>query len=195
MRELALLTFQTLDGVMQSPSSPTEDTSGGFDAGGWASPHWDEVMEQVMREALAQPYDILFGRKTYELFAAHFPSATDTPKTKKLNDATKWVVTNTLDRLDWKNSHIVRGDVASEVTRLKKQDGPLLQVHGSAALARALLAHDLVDELRLWTFPVVVGTPGKRLFEPGTPARRFRPIKTEATQHGVVMTFYRREES
>lgn len=192
MRELALLTFQSLDGVMQAPSSPDEDRSGDFAHGGWAAPHWEEVMELVMKEALAQPYDILFGRKTYELFASHFPEAPQTPKTTKLNEARKYVATNTLTELKWQNSTPISGDIPAKVAQLKQQDGPLLQVHGSAKLIQSLLSHDLVDQLRLFTFPIVVGGTGKRLFELGSAARRFEHTKTTTTPNGVVMSFYRR---
>ena len=161
MRNLAILTFLTLDGVMQAPGSPEEDTSGGFMHGGWAVNYWDEVMVQVMEEAMAAPYDLLLGRKTYESFAAYWPNAGDNPVANKLNNATKYVVTSTLSKLEWKNSIRITGDIAAEVSRLKDQDGPLLQVHGSCQLIQTLLAHELIDEFRLWIFPIVVG-PGKR---------------------------------
>lgn len=162
MRDLAILTFLTLDGVMQAPRFPEEDPSDGFTHGGWAVNCWDEVMEQVRREATAAPYDILFGRKTYESFAAHWPHVgDDNPDAKKMNNATKFVATSTLSKLEWKNAKPITGDIAAEVARLKDQDGLLLQVHGSWQLVQTLLAHELIDEFRLWTFPVVVGS-GKR---------------------------------
>ena len=161
MRELAILTFASLDGVVQAPRFPDEDRSGGFTGGGWAAPHWDAAMEQVGRVAMAAPYDLLLGRKTYELFAAHFPDAGDD---HPMNNATKFVATSTLTNLAWKNSVPLTGDVAAEVSRLKSQDGPLLQVHGSGQLIQTLFSHELVDEFRLWTFPVIVGS-GKRLFD------------------------------
>ena len=161
MRNLAILTFLTLDGVMQAPASPEEDLSGGFMQGGWAVNYWDVVMAQVMEEAMAAPYDLLLGRKTYESFAAHWPNAGDNPVANKLNNATKYVATSTLSKLEWKNSIHITGDIAEEVSRLKDQEGFLLQVHGSCQLIQTLLAHELIDEFQLWTFPVVVG-PGKR---------------------------------
>ncbi|MGB5809677.1 MAG: dihydrofolate reductase family protein [Polyangiales bacterium] len=188
MRKIAILTFTTLDGVMQAPSVPDEDRSGGFEHGGWAKPDWDPVMEHVSREAMATPYDVLLGRKTYELFAANFPDAGDE---HPMNTAKKFVVTSTLNHLTWNNSTRVSGDIPTEIARLKAQDGPLMQVHGSAELIRTLLAHDLVDELRLWIFPVVVGA-GKRLFYPDAKAGRFTLVKTEAGPTGVVMCIYRR---
>ena len=134
LRDLAIITFLTLDGVMQAPVKPEEDPSGGFIHGGWSVNYWDEVMEQVMEEAMAAPYDLLLGRKTYEIFAAHWPHAGNDPQASKLNNATKFVATSTLSKLEWKNSMRITGDIAAEVSRLKDQDGPLLQVHGSCQL-------------------------------------------------------------
>ena len=187
-RDLAILTFQTLDGVMQAPRLPEEDPSGGFSQGGWADPHWDAVMAQVGKEAMAQPYDLLLGRKTYELFAPHFSPAGDR---HPMNKATKFVATNTLTELAWTNAVILSGDVAEAVSRLKSQDGPLLQVHGSWQLIQTLIAHDLIDEFRIWTFPVLVG-PGKRLFAEGVLPRNLTLIKADTTATGVTMSFYRR---
>lgn len=192
MRELAILTFVTLDGVMQAPGSPDEDRSGGFDRGGWAGSYWQEVMGQVRREAMAVPYDVLFGRKTYELFAAHWPTVTDdNPVGKMMNEATKYVATNTLIEPGWKNANIISGDIVAQIVSLKQRDGPLLQVHGSWQLIQALLAHDLVDEYRLWTFPVIVGA-GKRLFAEGTVPSSLTLVKTEPCSNGAVMSIYRR---
>ena len=191
MRQLALLTFVTLDGVMQAPSVPDEDRSGGFDRGGWAAPYWDGVMAQVQREAMASPYDMLFGRRTYELFAGHWTQVDGDPAADRMNAARKYVVSATRRDLPWRNSHLITGDVPREVATLKQQDGPLLQVHGSAGLIRTLLTHDLVDELRLWTFPVIVGS-GKRLFEAGMPPKTLDLVKAEPGANGVIMTIYRR---
>lgn len=192
MRELAVLTFQTLDGVMQAPSMPEEDTSGGFLQGGWAAKYWEEVMDQVQRESMAKPYDMLFGRKTYELFAGHWPEQHDeNPVSKMMNNARKYVVTSTLTNLEWANSVPVVGDVAMEIAKLKCQDGPLIQVHGSSDLIQTLLLNELIDELRLWTFPVIVGN-GKRLFGDGTLPTHFDLVKSEVSLNGVVMGIYRR---
>ncbi len=188
-RELAILTFQTLDGVMQSPTSREEDPSDGFRHGGWANPHWDGVMEQVQKEAMAVPYDILLGRKTYELFAPHFSVAGDQ---HPMNSAKKFVATSTLTKLDWNNSVILAGDVATEVSRLKDQDGPLLQVHGSWQLIQTLLSNDLVDEFRVWTFPVVVGA-GKRLFGEGVMPKKLTLLKADTTPTGATMSIYRKD--
>jgi dihydrofolate reductase len=190
MRDLAILTFLTLDGVMQAPSDPEEDPSGGFMHGGWAAKYWDDVMELVTGEAMAAPYDLLLGRKTYEISAAHWPSAGNNPIANKLNNATKFVATSTLSKLEWKNSMRITGDIAAEVSRLKRQNGPLLQIHGSWQLIQALLPHKLVDEFRLWIFPVVVGT-GKRLFGPDTAPTDLALLKTKTTSNGVMMSIYR----
>ena len=194
MRQLAVLTFLTLDGVMQAPVQPEEDPSGGFRRGGWCVAYWDQVMAQVMEEAMAAPYDLLLGRKTYESFAAHWPNVENDPHADKLNSATKYVATSTLSELEWQNSVPIAGDIAAEVSRLKDQDGPLLQVHGSWQLIQTLLAHELVDEFRLWTFPVVVG-PGKRLFGQETAPADLTLVKSRTTSNGVVMGIYRRAGS
>ncbi|MEM7443923.1 MAG: dihydrofolate reductase family protein [Pseudomonadota bacterium] len=192
MRDLAILTFMTLDGVMQGPSSPKEDPSGSFTQGGWAAPYWGEVMAQVRAEAMSEPYDILFGRKTYELFASHFPeNGADDPESRMLNEARKYVVTSTMTDLAWQNSAPISGDIPEEVRRLKRMDGPLIQVHGSRALIQTLIAYDLIDEFRLWTFPVVVGT-GAQLFGPQTERRDLSLVKSAQTANGVVMSIYRR---
>ncbi len=192
MRELAILTFMSLDGVMQGPSAPDEDRSGGFTGGGWAAPYWQDVMAQVWDEAMAEPYDMLFGRKTYEIFAGHWPKAgTDNPISAMMNAARKYVATNTLVELEWANSVAVGGDAARAVAALKSQDGPLLQVHGSGQLIQALLAADLIDEFRLWTFPVLAGS-GKRLFEGGVEPRPLQLVKSAPCGNGAAMSVYRR---
>lgn len=190
MRSLAILTFVTLDGVMQAPSSPDEDRSGGFGGGGWAAPYWGEVMHQVRREAMAAPYDMLFGRKTYDIFAGHFPKAGSSPEADAMNAARKYVVTSEPDTLRWANSTAITGNIPDAIRQLKGQDGPLLQVHGSGKLIQTLHTHGLIDEYRLWTFPVVAGS-GKRLFETGCAAASLRLTKTETCSNGVVMRFYR----
>jgi len=195
MRKLAVLTFQTLDGVMQAPSAPEEDFSGGFKQGGWANECWGEVMEQVGREAMAEPYDLLLGRVTYEIFASAFANSTsENPTAEKLNNARKYVVTSTLKQFQWQNSEQVTGDIAAEISRLKKQDGPLLQVHGSWQLIQTLLSNKLIDEFRLWTFPITVGS-GKRLFSDGTVPLRLKLTKFEQCPSGAFMTFYQTVKS
>ena len=193
MRELAILTFVSLDGVMQSPSSADEDPSGGFTRGGWAADYWEDAMAQVRQEAMSAPYDVLFGRRTYEIFAGHFPKiGDDNPEARMMNEATKYVATNTLTKLNWQNAVPISGNITSEIAHLKGQDGPLIQVHGSGALIQTLLAAELIDEFRLCTLPVVVGA-GKRLFGSGTAAQKLRLSKTASCRNGVVMNIYRRD--
>ena len=205
MRSLVVSTFVTLDGVMQAPGGPDEDPSGGFAHGGWSVNYWDDVMGEIMTESFSKPFELLLGRRTYEIFAAHWPhvgdaerderggtpSDVDDPVANVLNTTRKYVASRTLDTVTWNNSVLLEGDVAQAVAALKEQDGPDLMVQGSSELIQTLLEHDLVDELRVWTFPLVVG-PGKRLFGTGTiPAGlRLADLKTSTT--GVVMATYRR---
>lgn len=194
MRELAILTFVTLDGVMQAPKLPEEDTSNGFESGGWAERYWDEVMVQVQKEAMAEPYDLLLGRKTYELFASvHASNLNQELNESPMNEAVKYVVTNSKKKLDWKNSSPITGNIQEKIAELKAQDGLLLQVHGSWELIQTLLKNDLIDEFRIWTFPVIVGN-GKRLFNGNCVPKNLTLVKTEPTSNGVVMSIYRREK-
>lgn len=191
MRELAVLAFVTLDGVMQAPSSPEEDRSGGFDLGGWAAPYWEGVMPHVEQTAMSEPYDILFGRTTYDLFAGHWPNSEASKASERLDAAQKHVVTSTPLSIEWRNSHALMGDISSKVSQLKSQDGPLLQIHGSAQLIQSLLQHGLIDEFRLWTFPVVIGS-GKQLFERPHQPFNLTLQSTEALTNGVVSHTYRK---
>jgi dihydrofolate reductase len=190
MRKLAVSTFLTLDGVMQAPGGPEEDCSGSFKHGGWSVNYWDETMGQAMGQAMAAPFDLLLGRKTYEIFAAHWPYAGDDPVAKKLNEATKHVASRTLKTLAWKNSKLIAGDVATEVAKLKKGDGPELQIHGSGNLIQTLLTTGLIDEFRLWIFPVVLGG-GKRLFSAGTVPAGLTLVDTKSSTTGVTINTYR----
>lgn len=185
MRELAVLSFVTLDGVMQSPSTPDEDTSGGFEHGGWATPYWEGVMDHVERTAMAEPYDIVFGRKTYDLFAQHWPTAPKSKVSQLMNTSRKYVATSDPDTLVWANAQALKGDAADAIRKLKEMNGPLLQIHGSATLIRSLLAVELIDEFRIWTFPVVVGN-GKRLFGKGTKASQLQPDRVKLLENGVT---------
>lgn len=188
MRKLAILTFMTLDGVMQAPADPAEDRSGDFTHGGWATPWWSEVMEQVQEEAMTDPYDMVLGRRTYEIFAPHW-SQTDGEEASTLNQARKYVASSTLTDLNWTNSTVLSGDVPAEIRRLKAAEGPLLQVHGSWGLIQTLLAHDLIDEFRLWLFPLVLGS-GKRLFSSGTHPANLKLLRARETANGVRMGIY-----
>lgn len=191
MRNIAVLAFVTLDGVMQSPGSPNEDLSNGFTQGGWARGCWDEVMNQVREEAMSEPYDMLCGRTTYDMFAANFPETGESLEIKRLNEATKYVVTSHADSLDWKITIPINGsNVVEEIERLRHEPGNLLQVHGSWALVQKLLEHDLVDEFRIWTFPVVVGS-GKKLFGTKSIPKKVILYKSGVTKNGATMALYR----
>ena len=189
MRKLIVSTFLTLDGVMQAPGGPEEDITGDFDLGGWSVNYWDDKMGQVMGEAMSQPFDLLLGRKTYEIFAAYWPHATEDQGAKPLNDAKKFVALRTLRSLDWSNSVLIEGDVTEGVAALKKKEGPEIQVHGSGNLIQTLLSHELIDEFRLWTFPVVVGR-GKRLFSDGTIPAGLKLVDNHLSTTGVVIATY-----
>ena len=192
---LTILTFQTLDGVMQAPGAPDEDLSEGFTQGGWANECWEEVMEQVGREAMREPYDLLLGRNTYDIFASGFANApAENPTAVKLNQAKKYVVTSRSNELQCQNSEKVTGNIAAEIILLKKQSGPLLQVHGSWQLIQTLLKHGLIDEYRLWTFPVVVGN-GKRLFSNGAIPVKHKLTRFESCPSGAFMHFYQPVEA
>lgn len=192
MRNLIVSAFVTLDGVMQAPGGPEEDPTGGFTQGGWSVSYWDDSMVTAMGEAWAQPFDVLLGRKTYEIFAAHWPYAgDDDPTAVKLNTARKYVASRTLTTLAWDNATLLEGDVAASVAAIKAQDGPDLMVQGSADLIQTLLRHDLVDEFRVWTFPVLVG-PGKRLFGDGAVPAGLELVSSQVSTTGVVMATYRR---
>jgi dihydrofolate reductase len=163
MRNIIAITQVTLDGVMQSPGGPEEDPRNGFTHGGWAMPFLDDALKQAIGETIAGEFDMLLGRRTYEIFAAYWPNQGDNPIAKAFNKATKYVVTRTLDQFDWQNSLHIGGDVVDEVRRLKASDGPALHIWGSSELLQTLIAGELVDEYRIWVFPLVLGE-GKRLF-------------------------------
>src|ERR671918_797386 len=189
MRTLIVNTFLTLDGVMQAPGGPGEDDSGGFAHGGWSVNYWDEQMGQVMGEAMTTPFDLVLGRKTYEIFAAYWPHAPEEAGGKPLNDATKYVASHTLKSLDWGPSVLLEGDVAKAIAALKQEDGPELQVHGSGNLIQTLLQNNLIDQFHLWTFPVVVGS-GLRLFVDGTVPGGLKLVGTAISTTGVVIGTY-----
>jgi dihydrofolate reductase len=192
MRKLIVLTFVTLDGVMQAPGGPDEDTSGDFKYGGWTAGYWDAFMEKVMTEQMSKPYELLLGRKTYEIFAAYWPHAKNDPFADELNKAKKYVVSTTLKQLDWNNSTLIHGDVVKEIKKLKEQAGPELQVHGSSDLLQTLLKHDLVDELRLKIIPVTIGA-GKRLFGDGAIPASFKVLDSKSSTTGIIVATYVRD--
>jgi dihydrofolate reductase len=190
VRRIISITQVTLDGVMQAPGGPEEDPSDGFTHGGWAMPFVDDAASQVIGELISGAFDLLLGRRTYEIFAGYWPKHGDNPIGKAFNEATKYVVTRSLGELAWQNSRRIGGEVVDELRRLKASDGPALQVWGSGELLQTLIAAELVDEYRLWVFPVVLGK-GKRLFEKGVPPRGLSLVATGRTPSGVLMNTYR----
>jgi len=189
VRELLLTTFLSLDGVMQAPGGPGEDDDNGFPHGGWTVNYWDERMGEVMDAAMGKPFDLVLGRKTYDIFAAHWPNASEEDGAKPLNEATKYVASRGRPTLSWERSELIEGDVVEAVTALKQQDGPELQVHGSGNLAQTLIRAGLVDRYRLWVFPVLLGT-GKRLFADGTVPAGLTLVDSVVSTTGVVIGTY-----
>jgi len=193
MGKLVVGTFLTLDGVMQAPGGPGEDPDGGFEHGGWTVPYFNDEMGQLMTGWIEQATALLLGRKTYEIFAAYWPRVTDPEDAtaSKLNSLPKYVASRTLDTVDWNNSTLIKGDVAEEVARLKRDTGGEIHVPGSGDLIQTLMKHDLADEFRLWVFPVLIGT-GKRLFAEGTIPGGLRLIDTRTSSTGVTGHAYER---
>ena len=193
MRKLVVGTFLTLDGVMQAPGGPEEDRSGGFAHGGWAVPYIDDMIMQAMLEWIQPAGGLVLGRKTYEIFAAHWPYITDDdPIAAKLNRMPKHVASRTLDRLEWAHSSLLEGDLSEAVTKLKAEPGGELQVHGSGDLIQTLLQHSLIDEFRLWLLPVVLGQ-GKRLFAEGTVPMGLSLVDTRTATTGAVLHVFRQQ--
>jgi dihydrofolate reductase len=189
MRKIIVLSFITLDGVMQGPGGPTEDTSGNFRYGGWLVPYFDNFVGQTMAEQLGMPFDLLLGRKTFEIFASYWPHHPE--EGTEINNATKYVVSNTLTKHEWEKSVFLRGDVVREIKKLKEQDGPDLQVHGSGNLIQTLMEHDLVDEFWLKIFPVTLGM-GKRLFDKGTLPAAYTLVESQTSPSGVMIATFKR---
>jgi dihydrofolate reductase len=190
MRTLTIIEFLTLDGVMQSLGSPDEDREGGFEYGGWGAPWAQDVFAHTAGRGLPTTTSYLFGRKTYERMAAHWPhEPTDNPVAASLNAATKYVATRTLTSLEWTGSHILNGDVAEAVARLKAEGEGAISVLGSGLLIQTLIAHDLIDEYRLFVHPLVLGT-GKRLFRETPQPLRLRLAECTTTPSGVLLLSY-----
>ncbi|MEZ0217157.1 MAG: dihydrofolate reductase family protein [Rariglobus sp.] len=190
MRTIIAITQVTLDGVMQAPGGPEEDPSNGFAHGGWAMKFKDDDSGRALGEIIGGEFDLLLGRRTYGIWASYWPHHGDNPIGKAFNRATKYVVTRGLDPLDWEKSQRIGGDVVDELRRLKATEGPALHVWGSGELLQTLMAADLVDEHRLWVFPLVLGE-GKRLFRNGLPPRGLTLVDTRSTPSGVLINTYR----
>ena len=189
MRKIIVLTFLSLDGVMQGPGGPTEDTSGNFTLGGWTVPYFDEYLGNVMTEQMDHPFDLLLGRKTFEIFASYWPQHEE--EGAGINRATKYVASNTLTSHEWKKSVFLNNNVAEEIRKLKEEDGPELQVHGSGELIQTLLENDLVDEFWLKIFPVTLGM-GKRLFANGTISAAYTLVDSKSSPTGVIVATLKR---
>ena len=189
MRELLVTTFLTLDGVMQAPGGPGEDEDAGFAYGGWSVGYWDDLLTEVMADATSKPSAMVLGRKTYDILAAYWPTAPEETGAKALNDATKYVASRGRPTLEWSNSVLLEGDAADALAKLKQEDGPELQVHGSANLIQTLLRHSLVDRFRLFINSCVVGT-GKRLFGDGTIPTGLKLVDSKVSGTGVIVATY-----
>ena len=189
MRRVVCAAFVSLDGVMQAPGGPEEDPTGGFRFGGWTFPYWDELMGAAMGESFGRPFDLLLGRKTYEIFAAHWPYTEEEPA-GLFNAVTKYVATSSTAPLAWTNSVRLEGDVPAAVARLKEGDGPDLLTQGSSVLVQSLLAAGLVDELSLLIFPVLLGR-GKKLFGDAAKPGELELVSSQTATTGVIIARYR----
>jgi dihydrofolate reductase len=190
MRKIIAITQLTLDGIMQSPGGPDEDPTGGFIWGGWAMAYGEATIGKELNDIMSGEFDMLLGRRTYEIFAAYWPYAGDNSIANAFNKAAKYVVTNSLDRLDWVYSHIIRGNAVDEIRSLKASDRPELHIWGSSQLLQALISADLIDEFRIWVCPVILGK-GKRLFENGVPPRGLTLVESRSTSTGALLNTYR----
>jgi dihydrofolate reductase len=190
MRKIITTTFVTLDGVMQAPGGPEEDLAGGFAYGGWSFNYWDEIMGSTMSKFMELPFELLLGKRTYDIFAAYWPDAKSDPEVAtRFNSTKKYVVSHTPMPLSWKNSFLVTNDVVAEIKKLKAENSPDLWVHGSGNLIQTLLAHSLVDRMYVWIFPVTVGS-GKRLFAEGTQAAGLKLVDSKVAATGVIIATY-----
>ncbi len=190
MRKIIVLTFLSLDGVMQAPGGPEEDTSGGFKYGGWTAPFFDDFAGEVMGEQMSGEYDLLLGRKTYDIFASYWPTHAD-KIWPQVNSITKYVVSHTKIDLPWENSVLIKDNVVEEIKKLKESGNQMLQVHGSGNMIQTLFKNDLVDELWLKIFPVTLGQ-GKKLFAEGTIPVGWELIDTKISPKGVIIANYKR---
>lgn len=189
MRKIIVLTFLSLDGVMQGPGAPKEDTSNNFKFGGWVVPYFDEELGKIMAEQMGKPFDLLLGRSTFDSFLGYWPDHKE--EGAGINNATKYVVSSTLKSSTWEKSVFINENVVEEIKKLKQTEGLDLQVHGSHELLQTLLKNDLVDELWLKIFPITIGT-GKKLFEQGTTPAAFELLESRTTPSGVIAAKYKR---
>ena len=189
MRKIICSAFVSLDGVMQAPGGPDEDPTGGFAYGGWVFPYWDDVLDGLLSRLFEVPFDLLLGRKTYEIFAAYWPYIENDPIAESFNRVTKFVATRSSEPLAWHNSVAIRGDVPAELKRIKQADGPDLLVQGSSVLLHSLFAHGLVDELQVLTFPILLG-PGKRLFAEDARPSELKLVDSRTSTTGVTASRY-----
>ena len=190
MRKIILLEHISLDGVIQAPGGPEEDTSGGFAYGGWSAPHGDPEIGKAIAAAHGGGFDLLQGRRTYDIFSGYWPKAPKSPMAGSINAATKYVATHRPESLEWGPAEGLGSDIADGVRRLKSTNGPRLIVWGSSTLTPVLLEHELADEVVLLVFPVLLGV-GKRIFSDGTPPRELALISTTALSSGVIISTYR----
>ncbi len=188
MRKIIVATFMTMDGVLQAPGAPEEDSTNGFKWGGWQAPFADEVMSNTLSKIMSTPFDLLLGRRTYEIFAAHWPYQED-EISEMFNRINKYVVATTPVDLSWKNSHLINKDVVNELTKLKNGNGPDLLVHGSSRLVQTLLSSHLIDVLHTWVYPITLGK-GKKLFEEGTRAQQWKLTESVVSTTGAIMASY-----
>jgi dihydrofolate reductase len=188
MRKIIVTTFLTMDGVLQAPGGPEEDRTGGFKWGGWLFPYADEVTDNVLGKIMSTPFDLLLGRRTYEIFAAHWPYQNDAIG-EKFNRINKYVVATTPIDTSWQNSILIKENVVNELKGLKEKDGPNLLVHGSSRLVQTLFANNLVDELHTWTYPITLGK-GKKLFQEGTPTQEWKLTESVISTTGVIVASY-----
>src|SRR5512147_2790785 len=187
MRKVMVLEHISLDGVIQAPGGPDEDTSGGFAYGGWIAPYSDAILGTVMHRQMNMPFDLLLGRKTFEIWASYWPHHAD--GWPSVNSATKYVASNTITSHEWQPSVFLSGDIAEKVSKLKQQPGPDLHVYGSANLLQTLMKHDLVDAFWLKIYPLTLGS-GKRLFTDGTIPAAFKVTESQVSPGGIIIVNY-----
>ena len=189
MRKINVLEFVSLDGVIQGPGGPGEDTSGGFAYGGWTSPHSDPVSSTAMKKQMSLPFDLLLGRKTFDIWVPYWPQHSD--MWPGVNTATKYVASNTMTSHQWQPTVFLNGDIAEKITKIKQQEGPDLHVYGSANLVQTLMKHDLVDAFWLKIYPLTLGS-GKRLFADGTIPAAFKVTESQVSPSGIILVNYER---